>query len=177
MLAKENIWTANKSEENPKIILNRKGVVTDWEKCIPRTLGCAVGRIPSGSSCLIAVMLLRLIWFMGEKRGVVPRGCWCPVLGAAGPLGICFITTIFPWSPTGQSWKQCAPGHFLYGDFREKQNWKTSSNTQVVLFAFSPSPPLVFYFIEELVKNPLHRKVIQMIGSHCWSALSSSQLS
>lgn len=154
--------------------------MTNWEKQIPHTLGCAVGRIPSGSSCLIAMMLLWLVFIYGRETGRrPPTGCWGPGLGAAGPLGICFITTIFPWPPAGQSWKQCAPGHFLHGDFREKQNWKTSSNTQVVLFAFfpllAPPPPrLVLYFIEELDKNQLHRKVIQMIESQCGSELSSS---
>lgn len=80
-------------------------------------------------------------WFipcMGEKRGVVPWVGCSPSAGCCQLLVSCFLTNCLCWSYAGQSWKQCAPGHFLYGDFREKQNWKTSHNTQVVLFVFFP---------------------------------------
>ena len=61
------------------------------------------------------------------------NGVWS-AWGGYPTAGMLFITTISCWSCAGQSWKQCAPGHFLYGDFREEQNWKTSSNLQVVWF-------------------------------------------
>lgn len=69
-----------------------------------------------------------------RKRGVPPGWAAARGLGSASPLVICVVTPLFCWSYAGQSWKQCPSGHFLYGDFREKQNWKTSSNIQVVLF-------------------------------------------
>lgn len=107
-------------------------------------LGCAAGWVTSGLSCPLTWCCL-VHSSTGRKTGCgAPQrgGAAAQGLGFAGPLVICLVTPLFCWSVAGQSWKQCAPRHFLHGDFREKQNRKTSSNIQVVsylsLFPFSP---------------------------------------
>lgn len=150
----QRIW------ENPTILLNRKRDAANWEK--GKSIHSIYWDVQWDVSLRDLVTLLPrcCLWFipcMGEKRGVVPWVGCSPSAGCCQLLVSCFLTNCLCWSYAGQSWKQCAPGHFLYGDFREKQNWKTSHNTQVVLFVF-----FSFFPLKGLWKNPLIMRIIYM---------------
>lgn len=159
------------------MILSREGVVTNREKQIPHTLGCAVGCTPSGSSCLIAMMLLRLIFIYGREIGRGPHGLLRPRAGSRGTarhvshhhclsLASCrtIMGTVCTWafSSWGFSWETES----------EDKQWYTGSFVRLLLPSLPP--PFVLCFIEELGKNPWHGKVIQVIESQCGSELGSS---
>lgn len=80
--------------EHPNILLSRKCVATHWAKgksiYAHSPWGCSVGCVPSGSSCLIALMLTVIHSIYRRETGRSPQG-----EAAAQALGTARLPAVF----------------------------------------------------------------------------------